>query len=282
MSSDRRTPMSDELDLIRHLRAPAPDPSTEVVHRNKEHLMQFIDTSTTPQHRRPRARIAASIAIPLVAVAGVAAAAGLIPSAVTDRFDALSNRSGGEVTFDTDSAALVAEAEAGGHRVELWTAPTGDQDCLYVRSIWELDALIPAENGPVGCFGSLPITVDPANAAPDGSDRLGVLDVFPLGHPTTSLGVAADSIATAITGAADASVGSLDITFANGQHVTVDVADPRGWFAEVIDDDITRPDANGILTNPPVSATLQNRQGDQIAVLTSWSQLQAVAISVDE
>ena len=48
MSSDRRTPMSDELDLIRHLRAPAPDPSTEVVRRHKEHLMQFIDTSATP------------------------------------------------------------------------------------------------------------------------------------------------------------------------------------------------------------------------------------------
>lgn len=56
--------MSDELDLIRHLRAPAPDPSIEVIRQSKEHLMQFIDASTTPQHRRPRARIAASIALP--------------------------------------------------------------------------------------------------------------------------------------------------------------------------------------------------------------------------
>ncbi len=85
-----------------------------------------------------------------------------------------------------------------------------------------------------------------------------------------------------ITGVADARVGSLDIAFANGQHITVDVADPRGWFAEVLDDDITRPDQNGVLANPPVSATLHSRQGDPIAVLTSWSQLQAVAISVDE
>lgn len=274
--------MSDELDLIRHLRAPAPDPSTEVVHRHKEHLMQFIDTSTTPQRRRPRTRVAASIAIPLVAIAGVAAAAGLIPSAVTDRFGALSDRSDGEVAIDTDSATLVTEAEAAGHRVELWTAPTDDQDCLYIRSMWELDTSIPSENGPVGCFVRLPIEVDPANPALDGSDLLGVLDVFPLGHATTSLGVTADSIATAITGAADASVGSLDIAFADGKQVTIDVADPRGWFAEILDDDITRPDANGVLANPAISVALRDRQGNPVATLTSWSQLQAVTINVNE
>ncbi len=107
---------------------------------------------------------------------------------MTDRFDAPADRSGGEVAIDTDSAALVAEAEAAGHRVELWTAPTGDRDCLYIRSIWELDASIPTEYGPVGCFDTLPITVDPAKPAPDDSDLLGELDVFPLGHPDNIAG----------------------------------------------------------------------------------------------
>ena len=238
-------------------------------------------TVTQSSRRRPRARVAAAITIPLVAVAGIAAAAGLIPSAVTDRFDGLSDRSGGEFPIDSDQASVVASAEAGGYRVELWTAPTGGRDCLYIRSMWQLDAATPAENGPVGCYDALPIVVDPTDALPDGSDLLGVLDVFPLGNPATSGGVAVGPVATAITGAADATVGSIDIELADGQHVTVDT-DPDGWFAEVLDTDATQPDANGVLNNPPRTVTLRDRQGDLVATLTSWSQLQAVAINVNE
>jgi hypothetical protein len=48
------------------------------------------------------------------------------------------------------------------------------------------------------------------------------------------------------------------------------------------DTDATKPDANGVLNNPPRTVTLRDRQGDPVATLTSWSQLQAVAINVTE
>lgn len=273
--------MNDELDLIRRLRPPIGGPSPEVVHRNKEHLMEYIDTSTR-HRRRPRARIAAGIAVPVIAITGVAAAAGLLPSAVTDRFGELEDRGGGQVAIDEGRAAIVGQAEAGGYRVELWTASTSDdRHCLYVRSIWESDGALPAENGPVGCFDTLPVVVDPEGAAPDGSDLLGVLNVFPVGHPSTSGGDVVGPVATAITGAVDPTVASLDIEFQDGRHVVVDVADSQGWITELIDEDLTRPDENGVLGNPAIAVALRSVEGSELAVLDHWSRLQPTVLAAN-
>lgn len=274
--------MNDELDLLRHLRPSAAGPAPEVVHREREHLLEFIATSTGPRHRRPRGRIAASVFIPVLAVTGVAAATGLIPSAVTDRFGGLEQRSGSAIDIDTDQATIVGEAEAGRYRVELWTAPTsGDRQCLYVRSMWDLDDSTSAENGPVGCFDQLPVVADPTDPAFDVADLLAVLDVVPLGHPVTSGGVSPGEIATAITGAVDSTVASIDIEFSDGRHTVVDVNNPLGWVATILDEDITRPDANGVFANPATKVTLRDARNNPIATLDDWASLQATAIVVE-
>lgn len=104
--------MNNDLDFIRNIRPPAADPTTEVVQHEREHLMQFIQDNQTNRPRRRGAAIGIGVAVSVVALGGVAAAAGLIPDAVIDRFSALEQRDGA-IQIDSENATMVASARSG-------------------------------------------------------------------------------------------------------------------------------------------------------------------------
>ena len=78
--------MNNDLDFVRELRPPAEHPTTHVVEQEREHLMSFIQTNRLGRSGRKSAFIAANIGVSVVALGGVAAAAGLIPESISNRF----------------------------------------------------------------------------------------------------------------------------------------------------------------------------------------------------
>ena len=270
--------MNNDLDFIRNIRPPAADPTTEVVQHEREHLMQFIQDNQTKRPRRRGAAIGIGVAVSVVALGGVAAAAGLIPDAVTDRFSALEQRDGA-IQIDSENATMVASARSGTNGAELWVAKTdgGDRECEYVRSVWQSqsgDEI--AENGPVGCEDRLQPWMSPDFTIETPSDYLASLDAYAIGSADDGYE------ATAFTGAAHPYVASLVIELADGQQVTVDVTSPDGWFASVTDGDLTQTDSTGLPSNPAVAVTLVSSDGQTLAELTDWSRFQAQPIPESE
>jgi len=261
----------NDFNFIRNLRPPAAEPTTEVVQHEREHLMQFIQDTQIKRPRRRLATVGATVGISIVALGGVAAAAGLIPDAVTNRFTALEQRDG-TIQIDSESATMVASDASGTSEAQLWVAPSegGDNECEYVRSTWQsTNGGEVVENGPVACPELLRPWVSPDFTVEDPADYLASLDVFAIGSADDGFE------ATALTGAAHPDVAQLVVELADGQQLTVDVASPDGWFAAVIDGDLTQADALGLPTNPAVKVTLLGSDGRTLAELSDWERFQA-------
>jgi hypothetical protein len=259
--------MSDPFDTLRHSAPHIDGPAAQVVQSHKQDLMAYIDSQSA--RRRKHRWKAVGFTIPVLAVVGVstAAAAGWLPDGVMSRFQELVSLSGNDLSLDTSRASLIAQAESGDYRVEMWKAPSdSDGDCVYLRYQWHLDAADPSENGPVGCsiVGS--------------GDPLGALDVYALGVPALFDGESGLPAATAITGRADdPTVRSLDITFRDGRHVNIGITDPDGWFAVILPANLTEPDDNGVYQNPPAKVALLDAAGTTVATLNEWNRLDVYA-----
>lgn len=266
-----------DLNMISELRSPSAGPSPEVARREREHLMCIAHETqaarTTP--RRTAAMIGAA-AVSVLAIGGIAAATGLIPDSVTDRFTDLEQRDT-ELMIDSDAAVMVASGQASSASVELWVAPAGgDGECEYVRSSWT-----PASggdvisDGPIACGQPLqPWTVDGFEPT-DPGDYLGSLDVFPVGSTADGFQ------ATAITGSAHPAVHSIEIELADETRLSVKTIDDQGWFATIDDGDTTQADALGLPSNPAVGVILLDENGAQLAQLTDWTRYQAQAIPAE-
>lgn len=270
--------MNNDLDFIRELRPPMPHPTAEVVQQEREHLMKFIQTNQPTRNPRRTAVIAAGIGVSILALGGVAAAAGLIPESITNRFTALEQRDG-EIDIDNDKVVMVASAVDGTNAVELWVAPTadGDRECEYVRSSWQQsNGEGIAENGPVGCEQLLRPWADPNFQLAGPSSYLASLDVFAIGSDADGY------VATAISGAAHPDVATLIVDLRDRKKLSVDVTSPDGWFATVVSGDATAADALGLPSNPAVHVTLVDDTGRTLAELDDWSRFQAQPIPDSE
>lgn len=270
--------MNNDLDFVRELRAPTPHPTAEVVRQEREHLMNFIQTTQPTRTARRPVTVAAGVGVSILALGGVAAAAGLIPESITNRFTALEQRDGA-IDIDTDQAVMVASDVVGADAVELWVAPTtdGDRECEYVRSSWQQsNGAGIAENGPVACEDRLRPWTDPDFQLDGPSSYLASLDVFAIGSDDDGYD------ATAISGAAHPDVATLIIDLRDGQQLSVDVASPDGWFATVVPGDATATDALGLPANPAVRVTLVDGTGGTLAELDDWPRFQAQPIPNSE
>lgn len=267
--------MSDEVELLRSLRPRAGNPTSEVITNEREHLMHFIAAQHPRNKRRRAATIAATIGISTIGLAGVAAAVGIVPDSVTNRFGALEERNG-SIQIDSDQAAIVSSAVDGSDAIELWVAPAegGRSECVYVRSLWQRsDGQAIAENGPVACDTSLLPWQDPSFEANETADYLSSLDVFAIGTPEDGFG------STAVTGAAHPDVTRLVLDMQDGQQLTVEINSSEGWFTVLIPGDVTIADSLGIPSNPVQHVTLLGADDQVIAELDDWPRYRAQPIS---
>jgi len=267
--------MSDDFDFISSLRPPAEDPIPEVVTSEREHLMNFIASQNPKRARRRTAAIVAAIGVSTLGLTGIAAAARLLPAAVTDRFGAFEERDG-SIEIDTDSAVIASSDTERSNTIEIWVAQSddGQKECVYVRSQWlRSDGEGTAENGPVACDTELLPWQDPAFVASEPADYLGSLDVFAVGTSEDAFG------STAVTGAAHPSVSSLLLDLQDGQQVTVDINVTSGWFAVLIPGDFTVADSRGIPSNPVRRVTVLDADNLVLAELDDWPHYRAQAES---
>lgn len=263
--------MNNDLEFVRELRPPAADPTTAVVEQEREHLMSFIQKSRTTRTGRRTASIAGAVGVSIIALGGVAAAAGLIPDAITDRFAYLEQRDG-EIKIDDERAIMVASDIDGTNEVQLWVAPIlgADRECVYVRSSWQqANGEGVAEDGPVGCEDHLRPWVDPDFTLTGPPDYLASLDVYGIGSSDDGYG------ATGLSGAAHPDVAALVVELRDGRQLTVDSQSPEGWFAAIVAGDLTATDAIGLPSNPAVHVTLLDGSGRVLAELDDWSRFRA-------
>ncbi len=267
--------MSSESELVRSLRPPATEPTPEVVTSEREHLMNFIATQHPQRTRRRIATIAAAVAFSAFGLVGVAAAAGILPDSVTNRFRSLEERDG-SIQIDSDQAAMVSSAVDGTAAIELWVAPAegGQSECVYVRSQWQRrDGESIAENGPVACDTSLLPWQDPSFEANEPADYLSSLDVFAVGTPEDGFG------STAVTGAAHPDVTRILLDMQDGLQVTVDIDPSDGWFTVLIPGDVTVAGPLGLPSNPVQHITLLDADELVIAELDDWAHYRAQPVS---
>ncbi len=266
--------MNSDLDFVRELRPHSADPTAEVVQREREHLMQFIENSRPRTTGRRTAVIAAAVGVSILALGGVAAAAGLIPDAITDIFTTFEQRDG-SIEVSSEQANMVASDSDGTNAVQLWVAPTedGSRECEYVRSTWEQsDGGGAAEDGPVGCEDSLRPWTDSSFEVAGPADYLSSLDVFAIGSPEDGYE------ATAVTGAAHPDIASVVVDLQDGQQLTVEVTSPEGWFAVIVPGDATMATPLGVPSNPALHVTLLDKTGKVVANLDDWSHFRAQPI----
>ena len=131
------------LDSLRSFRPEATGPTAALVTEGRNALMTSIDSERLPQPAprrrllgRRSVRVALVLATALVAVAGVAAATGLIPDDVRQSLGLASNFDSALAPKTDDAVKRATAANPDGGTVELWTAPTnGGGDCAYLRHL---------------------------------------------------------------------------------------------------------------------------------------------------
>lgn len=266
--------MSDDFEFVRSLWPPTGDPTLEVVANERERLMNFIATQDSRSKRRRAATIATTVVVSTLGLVGVAAAVGILPGGVANRFSALEERDG-SIEIDADNAVMVSSAADGSDVIELWVAPAdeGQWECVYVRSRWHRsDGETMAEDGPVGCETSLLPWQDPRFQVDEPADYLSALDVFAVGALEDGFG------STAVTGAVHPDVTKILLDMQDGRQLTVHTITLDGWFTVLIPGDVTATDSLGVPNNPVRHVTLLDVNDNVLAELDDWPRYRAYPV----